>query len=61
VWKAKAGSAAYGKMDMISVLLHVYGHALGIEHSTNPNDFMGTTLMAGEHPRPRRGSRPRWG
>ncbi len=27
-WVAKAGSAAYGKMDMLSVLLHEYGHAL---------------------------------
>jgi hypothetical protein len=25
---AKAGSAAAGKMDMLSVLLHEYGHAL---------------------------------
>jgi hypothetical protein len=29
-WVAKEGSAAYGKMDMLSVLLHEYGHALGI-------------------------------
>jgi hypothetical protein len=28
VWMAKAGSAAVGKMDMLSVLLHEYGHAL---------------------------------
>ena len=28
-WVAKEGSAAYGKMDMLSVLLHEYGHALG--------------------------------
>jgi hypothetical protein len=28
VWMAKAGSAAAGKMDMLSVLLHEYGHAL---------------------------------
>lgn len=31
-WVAKAGSAAEGKMDMLSVLLHEYGHALGIDH-----------------------------
>jgi len=32
---------------MLSVLLHEYGHALGIDHSANPNDYMGTTLTAG--------------
>jgi hypothetical protein len=46
-WVAKAGSAAAGMMDMLSVLLHEYGHALGINHSADPNDFMGTTLTAG--------------
>jgi hypothetical protein len=46
-WVAKAGSDAAGKMDMLSVLLHEYGHALGINHSADPNDFMGTTLTAG--------------
>jgi hypothetical protein len=46
-WIAKAGTAAAGKMDMLSVLLHEYGHALGIDHSANPNDFMATTLTAG--------------
>ncbi len=46
-WIAKAGTAAAGKMDMLSVLLHEYGHALGIDHSSNPNDFMATTLTAG--------------
>ncbi len=46
-WVAKAGSAAAGKMDMLSVLLHEYGHALGINHSADPNDYMGATLTAG--------------
>jgi len=46
-WVAKEGSAAAGKMDMLSVLLHEYGHALGINHSADPNDYMGTTLTAG--------------
>ena len=34
-WVAKAGSAAAGKMDMLSVLLHEYGHALCIDHSVD--------------------------
>jgi hypothetical protein len=46
-WVAKEGSAAYGKMDMLSVLLHEYGHALGIDHSADAHDYMGTTLTAG--------------
>lgn len=46
-WVAKAGSAAAGKMDMLSVLLHEYGHALGIEHSLDSGDYMGTTLTVG--------------
>ena len=46
-WVAKAGSDAYGKMDMLSVLLHEYGHALGINHSADPNDYMGATLTPG--------------
>ncbi|MEO7622036.1 MAG: matrixin family metalloprotease, partial [Gallionella sp.] len=46
-WVAKAGSAAAGKMDMLSVLLHEYGHALGIEHSGDTGDYMGTTLTPG--------------
>ncbi len=46
-WVAKSGSAAEGKMDMLSVLLHEYGHALGIEHSANPHDLMASTLTPG--------------
>ena len=34
-WVAKAGSAAAGKMDMLSVLLHEYGYVLGIDHSAD--------------------------
>jgi VCBS repeat-containing protein len=46
-WVAKAGSDAAGKMDLLSVLLHEYGHALGLEHSADAHDFMGTTLPPG--------------
>jgi hypothetical protein len=46
-WVAKAGTAAEGKMDMLSVLLHEYGHALGIDHSHDAHDYMGTTLTPG--------------
>jgi hypothetical protein len=48
VWMAKAGTDAAGKMDMLSVLLHEYGHALGLDHSANPNDFMAPNLQPGE-------------
>jgi hypothetical protein len=48
VWIAAPGSAAAGKMDMLSVLLHEYGHALGLDHSANPNDFMTPNLQPGE-------------
>ncbi|WP_346949032.1 Ig-like domain-containing protein [Dyella sp.] len=47
VWIAKAGSAADGKMDMLSVLLHEYGHLLGFEHSPDGRDFMNATLQPG--------------
>ena len=46
-WVARAGTAAEGKMDMLSVLLHEYGHALGIEHSADSHDYMATTLTPG--------------
>jgi hypothetical protein len=47
VWQAKADSAAAGKMDMLSVLLHEYGHALGLEHSAHGADFMAASLQPG--------------
>jgi hypothetical protein len=48
LWQAKAGTDAASKMDMLSVLLHEYGHALGLEHSANSSDFMAATLQVGE-------------
>ena len=56
VWMAATGSAAAGKMDMLSVLLHEYGHALGLDHSANPNDFMAPDLQPGERRLPSRPS-----
>ena len=46
-WVARAGTDAAGKMDMLSVLLHEYGHALGIDHSSDSHDYMATTLTPG--------------
>jgi hypothetical protein len=31
LWVAREGSEAVGKMDMLSVLLHEYGHVMGLE------------------------------
>ncbi len=45
VWQAKAGSTAAGKMDMLSVLLHEYGHALGLEHSGDASNYMAASLQ----------------
>ncbi|MCL2459515.1 MAG: M10 family metallopeptidase domain-containing protein [Desulfobulbus sp.] len=48
IWKAIPGSAADGKMDLLSVLLHEYGHVLGLQHSGDPRNFMAATLQPGE-------------
>jgi len=38
IWRAKFGSAADGKMDRLSVLLHETGHVLGLVHSGDSAD-----------------------
>lgn len=35
-------------MDLLSVLLHEYGHVLGLEHSGDSSDFMAAALQPGE-------------
>ena len=47
VWVARLGSAAEGKMDMLSVLMHEYGHVLGLDHSSDANDVMAALLQPG--------------
>jgi VCBS repeat-containing protein len=46
-WIAKPGSAAEGKMDTLSVLLHEYGHVLGLDHSADAHALMGEALKPG--------------
>ncbi|MDS4013282.1 MAG: Ig-like domain-containing protein, partial [Candidatus Accumulibacter sp.] len=46
-WIAKPGNDAAGKMDLVTVLLHEYGHAQGLDHSVYAHDLMATTLLPG--------------
>jgi uncharacterized repeat protein (TIGR01451 family) len=41
------GSAAYGKMDLVSVVAHEFGHVLGLVDCDNLQDVMGETLASG--------------
>jgi hypothetical protein len=48
-WVAKVGSPAYGTMDLYTVLLREYGHALGLDHSPDSHDFMAANLRVRVH------------
>jgi hypothetical protein len=50
VLQARAGSAAAGHMDLLTVILHEMGHFNGwteLDPSIHPNDLMAITLVAG--------------
>ena len=45
--QALAGSPAYGRMDLLTVVEHEMGHVLGLAENGNPEGIMGETLEAG--------------
>ncbi|MBP8191164.1 MAG: cadherin-like domain-containing protein [Aquabacterium sp.] len=46
-FQALAGSAAAGKMDLLTVLVHELGHVLGLGHVSGNDDLMAQFLMPG--------------
>ncbi len=46
-WKAKPGSAAEGKVDLLTVLLHEAAHTLGYDHTNDSHALMAPTLEPG--------------
>ncbi|MCB1966616.1 MAG: matrixin family metalloprotease, partial [Candidatus Accumulibacter sp.] len=46
-WIARPDSDADGKMDLMTVLLHEYGHAAGLDHSADSHGLMASTLLPG--------------
>lgn|GEM_PF-2090915 len=47
IWTCTSQSPAYGKMDLFTAMLHEFGHALGLQHSSNPQDVMYASLDPG--------------
>ncbi|WP_417382519.1 choice-of-anchor D domain-containing protein [Gimesia sp.] len=45
---AGAGSAAFGQMDLLTVMLHEMGHALGHDHADDHDSLMSDALDASE-------------
>ena len=45
--KATASSPAYGRMDLLSVVMHEIGHVLDLEHNGVSGTMMAQTLEAG--------------
>ncbi|MAC54339.1 MAG: hypothetical protein CME31_17505, partial [Gimesia sp.] len=45
---AGTGSAAYGQMDLLTVMLHEMGHTLGYEHDDDGDSLMSDALDASE-------------
>jgi hypothetical protein len=48
VFLALAGSTAEGKLDLLTVLIHEMGHALGLDHASESHDVMAAVLTPGE-------------
>lgn len=44
---AAPGSPAYGKLDLLTVVMHEMGHEIGLDHVTDPNALMNEDLGPG--------------
>lgn len=45
--KAKDNSAAFGKMDLLTVVMHELGHRMGFGHTSDPTNLMAEDLDVG--------------